>query len=178
MYFLVPLTLSLSTFNSETDNRKCEIALGGWHWSEILYTGTPASHGLEPSSLQRDLHAPSIGPERYLLHHRGMCMCMYSLSVDDKHQSVEFKIQLKVYFPKIKCYHARSKYYRITPNFIRRLVDIKLDFAQFKVNLYFINYFSSVRHSREFPFITLFFQLRQFVQFHFLISGSNPTPWI
>ena len=68
--FLLTLTLSLSTFNYETDHRKCDIVLGGWHCGlRFFYTGTPALHVTQTqhSSMTCMLHRPEL----YFLHHRG-----------------------------------------------------------------------------------------------------------
>ena len=77
-FILVTLTLSLSTFNSETDHKKCEIALGGRHCGQrFFYTGTPASHETRTyiSSMTCILHRP----ERYHLYHRGITSIISSL---------------------------------------------------------------------------------------------------
>ena len=52
MFFLVTLTPSSSTFYYETDHRKYEITLGGWHSSLRLFIlGRPLHMGFEPRSL-------------------------------------------------------------------------------------------------------------------------------
>ena len=52
MIFLVALTLSSSIFYYETDHRKCEITLGGWHYGLRLFKlGRLLRTGFEPWSL-------------------------------------------------------------------------------------------------------------------------------
>ena len=53
-FFSVILTLFFSTFYYETDHRKCEITLGGWHCGLRLFKlGRPLHTGFEPRSLSR-----------------------------------------------------------------------------------------------------------------------------
>ena len=67
MSFIVTLTLSSSTFYFETDQRKCEMTLGGWHCGLRLFKlGRPLHKG-RVSSMTCMLHRQ----ERYHLHHRG-----------------------------------------------------------------------------------------------------------
>ena len=70
LFILVTLTTPSSSFYYETDDRKCERTLSGWHCGlRLLLTRTPASHGIRTQvfSMTCMLHRP----ERYHLHHRG-----------------------------------------------------------------------------------------------------------
>ena len=68
-FFWVTLKLSSSAFYYETDHRKCEMMLCGWHCGLRLFKlGRPLHTEFEPRSL---VWLVLYRPERYHLHHRG-----------------------------------------------------------------------------------------------------------
>ena len=77
MFVWVTLTLSSSTFYYETDNRKCEITLGGWHCGLKLSKLEPPLHtGFEPRSLAWLACSTGQSTSTYTtvachVHHRG-----------------------------------------------------------------------------------------------------------